>query len=93
VQEAAKIIITQKTQRQPSELVVTLQGWGCQRATSQTDGRGINSQTADNGPENRIREYGRGKHASGGSPVQKVPRVGEDARAVGEGRESEKNRI
>jgi hypothetical protein len=39
VQEPAKIIITQKTQCQLGKLVVPLQGWVCQQAARQTDGR------------------------------------------------------
>ena len=87
-QEPANIIDTQKTQRQPRELVVILQenmSTGRLSGSNQTG----NSQTTNNRSEHRTQENGRGKHTRSYSPVHGIPYVRNDTGAVSEGCDTE----
>ena len=86
VQDLAKIIVTQKTQRQPKELVMILEG-------EKTVGISINHFTGDetkhaqatnNRAKHGPKEDGRGEHTGSDAPIHGIPRVRDDAGAVGE---------
>lgn len=88
MQEPAKIIMTQKTHRQPRELVVILHR-NNQRVSTVLPGnsnRIRDSQTTDNRSENRTKEDGRSEHARGDSSAHGIPHVRKHTAAVGEGR-------
>ena len=86
VQDLAKIIVTQKTQGQPKELVVILEG-------EKTVGISIDrftgdetkhAQATDNRAKHGPKEDGRGEHTGSNAPIHGIPRVRNDAGAVGE---------
>jgi len=89
VQEPAKIIVTQKTQRQPRELVVILEGKkkvgiSIDRFTGDET---KHAQATDDRAKNGPKKDGRGEHAGSDAPIHGIPHVHDDAGAVGEWRD------